>query len=115
MAACSSIRVARWNSRDARSRCSSRARAAARALRDSAVAWAATVSSPPTTTPMKAQTAVLTAPTRPPTVKTRAGVRRVPAVPPSPEQQAAAEKARLEREATQADVQAAQLRADTEK
>src|SRR3712207_8222317 len=61
MAACSSIRVSRWNSRVARSRCSCRARAAARALSDSAVAWAATVSSPPTTTPMKPQTAVLTA------------------------------------------------------
>src|SRR3954452_24822366 len=61
MAACSSISVSRWNSRDARSRCSRRARAAARALSDSAVAWAATVSNPPATTPMKAQTAVLTA------------------------------------------------------
>src|SRR3954468_11214977 len=61
MAACSSISVSRWNSRDARSRCSRRARAAARALSDSAVACAATVSNPPTTTPMKAQTAVLTA------------------------------------------------------
>src|SRR3954452_16342983 len=61
MAACSSISVSRWNSRDARSRCSRRARAAARALSDSAVACAATVSNPPTTTPMKDQTAVLTA------------------------------------------------------
>src|SRR3954469_4966755 len=61
MVACSSISVWRWNSRDARSRCSSRARAPARALSDSAVACAAIVSDPPATTPMKAQTAVLTA------------------------------------------------------
>src|SRR3954449_3860763 len=61
MAAWSSISVSRWNPCVARSRCSCRARPAARALSDSAVACAATVSNPPATTPMKAQTAVLTA------------------------------------------------------
>src|SRR3954466_11178881 len=61
MAACSSISVSRCNPRDARSRCSCRARPAARALGAWAVAWAATVSTPPATTPIKAQTAVLTA------------------------------------------------------